>query len=34
MQEEKLRLEDLLESSKTPNIGDNRINSVAIMVLE
>ena len=31
MQEEKLRLEDLLESSKTPNIGDNRINSVAII---
>ncbi|MDP2364127.1 MAG: 3-hydroxyacyl-CoA dehydrogenase NAD-binding domain-containing protein, partial [Ignavibacteria bacterium] len=31
MQEEKLRLEDLLESSKTTNINDNRINNVAII---
>lgn len=31
MQEEKLRLEDLLESSKTSNINDNRINNVAII---
>ena len=30
MQEEKLRLEDLLESSKSPN-DDNRINNVAII---
>ena len=31
MQEEKLRLEDLLDSSKSSNPDDNRINSVAII---
>ena len=31
MQEEKLKLEDLLESSKTAKIDDDRINSVAII---
>jgi 3-hydroxybutyryl-CoA dehydrogenase len=31
MQEEKLRLEDLLESSQSSNVDDDRINNVAII---